>query len=101
MILNTILGIAAIAVTATAGVFAFGFARGFVRRRLRFVDAVRSPGVPVLAAVVAGLLVLPFTLIPLVNIVVSGVTAAVVGLGAGLGTRSGVKALQRGDVVVR
>jgi hypothetical protein len=97
MIIGTLVNLAAIAVAATAGVFAFGFARGFVRRRLRFVDAIRSPGIPVLAAVVAGLLVLPLTLLPLV----SGLTAAVVGLGAGLGTRSGVKALQRGDVVVR
>ena len=97
MIVGTILNLAALAVTATAGIFAFGFARGFVRLRLRFVDAVRSPGVPVLAAVVAGLLVLPLTLLPLVT----GLTAAVVGIGAGLGTRSGVKALQRGDIVVR
>ena len=97
MIIQGLVNLATIAITATAGVFAFGFARGFVRRRLRFVDAVRSPGIPVLAAVVAGLLVLPLTLLPLIT----GVTAAVVGLGAGLGTRSGVKALQRGDVVVR
>ena len=99
--LNTLIGLVAIVVTAAAGIFSFGFARGFVRRRLRFVDAVRSPVVPVLAAVVAGLLVLPFTVIPVVNLLVSGVTAAVVGVGAGLGTRSGVKALQRGDVVLR
>lgn len=99
--LNNLIGLVAIVVTAAAGIFSFGFARGFVRRRLRFVDAVRSPVVPVLAAVVAGLLVMPFTIIPLVNLLVSGVTAAVVGVGAGLGTRSGVKALQRGDVVLR
>ena len=98
---NTLIGLVAIVVTAAAGIFSFGFARGFVRRRLRFVDAVRSPVVPVLAAVIAGLLVMPFTIIPLVNLLVSGVTAAVVGVGAGLGTRSGVKALQRGDVVLR
>ncbi len=94
---GTIFGVATLLIAAVAGVFSFGFARGFVRRRLRFVDAIRSPGVPVLAAVVAGLLVLPLTLLPLVT----GLTAAVVGLGAGLGTRSGVKALQRGDMVVR
>ena len=99
--LNSLIGLAALVLTVAAGVMSFGIARGFVRRRLRFVDAVRSPAVPVLAAVAAGLLVLPLTIIPLVNLVVSGVTAAVVGLGAGLGTRSGVKALQRGDVVLR
>lgn len=97
MILGTIVNLAALAIAGTAGVFAFGFARGFVRRRLRFVDAIQSPGIPVLAAVVAGLIVLPFTLLPLVT----GLTACIVGVGAGLGTRSGVKALQRGDVVVR
>jgi hypothetical protein len=91
-------GLLALVLTAVGGVFAFGFARGFVRRRLRFVDAVRSPVVPVLAAVGAALLIMPLTIIPLVNVVVGGGTAAVVGLGAGLGTRSGVKALQRGDV---
>ena len=98
---GTIFGLVALIVTAAAGVMSFGFARGFVRSRLRFVDAVRSPVVPVVAAVGAALLIMPLTLIPVVNVVVSGVTAAVVGLGAGLGTRSGVKALQRGDVVVR
>ncbi len=97
MIFGTIANLAALAIAGGAGFFAFGFSRGFVRRRLRFVDAIRSPGIPVLAAVVAGLVVLPLTLLPLV----SGLTACVVGLGAGLGTRSGVKALQRGDIVVR
>jgi hypothetical protein len=94
---GTLFNLAALLITVAAGIFSFGFARGFVRRRLRFVDAVRSPGIPILAAVVAALVVMPLTLLPLV----SGLTAAVVGLGAGLGTRSGVKALQRGDVVVR
>jgi hypothetical protein len=95
--LGDLLGLAAFVIAATAGIMSFGFTRGFVRRRLRFVDTVKSPGVPVLVAVIAGVLVLPLTLLPLVT----GVTAAAVGLGAGLGTRSGVKALQRGDVVLR
>lgn len=94
---GTIFGLATLIIAGAAGIFSFGLARGFVRRRLRFVDAVRSPGVPVLAAVAAGLVVLPLTLLPMVT----GLTAALVGLGAGLGTRSGVKALQRGDLVVR
>jgi hypothetical protein len=94
---NTIFAILALTVTVGSGILAFGFARGFVRRRLRFVDAVRSPVAPVLAAVGAAILVMPLTMLPLVKIVITGVTAAVVGLGAGLGTRSGVKALQRGQ----
>ena len=95
---DTVIAILALTVTVGSGILAFGFARGFVRRRLRFVDAIKSPVAPVLAAVGAAILVMPLTMLPLIGAVVSGVTAAVVGLGAGLGTRSGVKALQRGDV---
>ena len=96
--IDTVFAVLALTVTVGSGILAFGFARGFVRRRLRFVDAIRSPVAPVLAAVGAAILVMPLTMLPLIGAVVSGVTAAVVGLGAGLGTRSGVKALQRGDV---
>ena len=85
--------IISLALAITAGVFMFGFARGFVRRRLRFVDAIRSPVTPILAAVGAAVIALPFTLLPLIT----GFTAAVVGLGAGFGTASGIKALKRGD----
>jgi hypothetical protein len=96
--IDSVIAILALTVTVGSGILAFGFARGFVRRRLRFVDAIRSPVAPVLAAVGAAILVMPLTMLPLIGAVVSGVTAAVVGLGAGLGTRSGVKALQRGDI---
>jgi len=85
--------IISLALALTAGVFTFGFARGFVRRRLRFVDAVKSPLAPILAAVGAALIALPLTILPLIT----GFTAAVVGLGAGFGTASGVKALKRGE----
>ena len=96
--IDTVIAILALTVTVGSGILAFGFARGFVRRRLRFVDAIKSPVAPVLAAVGAAILVMPLTMLPLIGAVVTGVTAAVVGLGAGLGTRSGVKALQRGDL---
>lgn len=95
--IGTLMAALAFTVAVGGGILAFGFARGFVRRRLRFVDAVRSPVAPVLAAVGAAILVMPLTLLPLVKILVTGVTAALVGVGAGLGTRSGVKALQRGQ----
>jgi hypothetical protein len=79
---------------AIAGaVLAFGFTRGFVRRRLRFVDAVQSPIAPIAAAAIAAIVALPFTILPLVT----GFTAALIGVGAGLGTASGVKALRRGE----
>ena len=49
--IDTVIAILALTVTVGSGILAFGFARGFVRRRLRFVDAIRSPVAPVLAAV--------------------------------------------------
>ena len=91
---NTLWGILAIAITVTGGILAFGFARGFVRRRLRFVDAARSPLTPFVAGGIGLLVAAPFTLLPLIT----GATVAVVGLGAGLGAKSGVSAIRRGDV---
>jgi hypothetical protein len=88
---QTVFGIIAIAIAVTGGVFAFGFARGFIRRRLRYVEAARSPLVPWVAGGLGLLVAAPFTLLPLV----SGATVAAVGLGAGLGARSGAVALRR------
>ncbi len=80
-------------VTVAAAIGGFIAARNFVRRRLRFVDAVRSPFAPLLAGLAAALVAWPVTLLPLVT---TG-TAAAFGIGTGLGTRSGVKALKRGS----
>jgi hypothetical protein len=90
---GTVLGALALTITVMSGVMAFGFARGFIRRRLRFVDSVRSPLTPVIAGAVALLVAWPFLLLPLVT----KATAIVFSLGAGFGARSGVKALERGD----
>ena len=89
--LETIWTVLAITVAVTGGILAFGFARGFIRRRLRFVDAARSPVVPWVAGGLGVLVTAPFTVLPLI----SGVTVAAVGLGAGLGAKSGVGALRR------
>jgi hypothetical protein len=93
-VFGTLLGLVTIGIAVVSGVLAFGFARGFVRRRLRFVDAARSPLTPFVAGGVALLVAAPFTLLPLIT----GATVAVVGLGAGLGAKSGVTAIRRGDV---
>ncbi|HSE66409.1 MAG TPA: hypothetical protein VLB12_05465 [Gemmatimonadales bacterium] len=76
-----------------AGVAGYFLARNFVRRRLRFVDAIYSPAAPWVAGMLAALSMWPVALLPLV----SGTTAVVFGLGAGFGTRAGVKALKRGE----
>lgn len=87
------MSILAIGITVVGGVMAFGFARGFVRRRLRFVDAARSPLTPIVATGLGFLVAAPFTLLPLIG----ATTVAVVGIGAGLGAKSGVTAIQRGE----
>ena len=82
-----------LAVTVAAGIGGFLLARGFVRRRLRFVDAIRSPLAPLIAGVAAALVAWPVAILP----VITAGTAVVFGIGTGLGTASGVKALKRGD----
>ena len=84
----------AIVVTAVVGIGAFAISREFVRQRLRFVDAVRHPLAPWLAGAGVLLVAQPIAwLLPLVT----GTTAVVAGVAAGLGTSSGVKALKSGN----
>jgi hypothetical protein len=78
-------------ITVFAGITGFLLARRFVARRLRFVDAVYSPAAPFLIAAVAMLVAWPVSALPLVTASAS----ALFGIGAGLGTASGVKALRR------
>ncbi len=85
--------IISLALAVGAGVVSFGFARGFVRRRLRFVDAIRSPVAPLVAGGIAAVVAWPLTILPLIT----GFTAAIFAIGAGLGTASGIKALKSGD----
>ena len=85
------------AITAVAGVFGYGLARRFVARRLRFVDAIYSPAAPFFIAAIAMLISWPISILPLV----SATASAFFGIGAGLGTASGVKALRRGTAVTR
>jgi hypothetical protein len=87
-------GFLTFAVTMVAGIGAFTIAREFVRSRLRFVDAIRHPAVPWVAG---GLVVLAAMPIAGILPIITGGTAAVAGVAAGLGTSSGVKALKRGE----
>jgi hypothetical protein len=77
-------------ITITAGAIGFILARNFVRRRLRFVDAVHSPWAPLVAGASAVLLAWPAALLPLFTLT----TAIVFGIGTGLGTASGARALR-------
>jgi hypothetical protein len=83
----------AILLTFAAGVAGYIWSRNFVRRRLRFVDAVRSPWVPFAAGVIAALVAAPLTFLPLV----SATTAIIFGIGTAMGTANGVRAIRRAE----
>ena len=80
--------------TATAGLGGYLLAKRFVGRRLRFVDAIRSPWAPWIAGAVAAVAASPLALLPLVG----ATTALVFGIGVGLGTASGVRTVRRRDL---
>jgi hypothetical protein len=81
-------------IIAVATITGFLLTRNFVRRRLRFVDAIQSPVAPWIVGLIAALVAYPAAIIiPLVT----HTTTTLFGVGAGLGTASGVKALKRGD----
>ncbi|MFN8654130.1 MAG: hypothetical protein U0133_19690 [Gemmatimonadales bacterium] len=81
------------ALGVAAGIAGFSIARNFVQTRLRFVDAIRSPAAPWLAGLAAAVIAWPIALLPLITTT----TTTIFGIGAGLGTASGVKALKRGE----
>jgi hypothetical protein len=83
-----------ILLTLCAAAIGFTLARNFVRRRLRFVDAVHSPLAPWAAGLAGTLAALPLAALPMVGIP----SAVVFGVAVGLGARSGSRALQRLDL---
>ncbi len=60
-------------------------ARNFVRRRLRFVDAVRRPSAPLVAGLAATAVVLPIAALPIITVG----TAVAFGVGVAGGVVSG------------
>jgi len=78
MIIGLVVGVAALG-------GGFVAARNFVRRRLRFVDAVRRPAAPVVAGLAATAVVLPVALLPVVTLG----TAVAFGVGGAGGVASG------------
>jgi hypothetical protein len=82
-------------ITLAAGAIGFILTRNFVRRRLRFVDAVHSPLAPLITGVLAALVACPAVLLPMVTLA----TAIAFGIGAGFGTASGARGLRRQEVI--
>lgn len=74
-----------LAVSAAALIGGFVVTRGFVRRRLRFVDAVQKPSAPLIAGAAAAVVALPVTLLPVVTVG----TAVAFGIGVAGGVASG------------
>jgi len=74
-----------LAVSAAALIGGFIMTREFVRRRLRFVDAVQRPSVPLIAGAAAAVVALPLTLLPIVTVG----TAVAFGIGVAGGVASG------------
>jgi hypothetical protein len=72
-----------IGVAALAG--GFIATRSFVRRRLRFVDAIHRPAAPLIAGLAAGAVALPVAVLPLVTVG----TAVAFGVGVAGGVASG------------
>ena len=85
----------ALLLSIAGGLACYRFARNFVGRRLRFVDAVRSPWAPWVAAALAAAAAAPLTLLPLVPL--GTLFIASVAVGAGMGTASAVRALDRAE----
>ena len=86
-------GFLSLALTVAAAILGFVAARNFVRRRLRFVDGIRSPAAPWIAGLGIAVVAWPAAALPLITTF----TTTLFGVAAGLGTASGVKALKRGD----
>ena len=82
-----------ILLTLAAGLSGYLIARNFVRHRLRFVDAIHKPWVPLMAGALAFLFAWPVALLPLV----SAAPAVLFGIGIGLGTAKGARIVRRAD----
>lgn len=78
-----------IGLLVAAAVLAGGFVatRSFVRRRLRFVDAVQKPAAPLVAGLAAAAVALPVAALPIVTVG----TALAFGVGVAGGVASGRK----------
>jgi hypothetical protein len=74
-----------LAVSAAALIGGFIVSRSFVRRRLRFVDAIQRPSAPLIAGAAAAVVALPITLLPIVTVG----TAVAFGIGVAGGVASG------------
>jgi hypothetical protein len=95
--MDTILSLIYFGVLAAVGIAGYVISKNFVRRRLRFVDAIQSPLAPLAAGVLAFAVVLPLSFLPFI----STTTAVLAGFATAFGTASGARALRRGEYIDR
>jgi hypothetical protein len=74
-----------LAVTGAALLGGFLMSRDFVRRRLRYVDAVQKPSAPLIAGAAAAAIALPIAALPIITVG----TAVAFGVGVASGVASG------------
>jgi drug/metabolite transporter (DMT)-like permease len=89
------LGVLSLVITVVAMGGGYLMTRDFVRRRLRFVDAVQAPWWPFAVAAIVAVVAWPFALFPLVT----KTTAALTAIAAGFGASSGAKDVKRMDLL--
>jgi uncharacterized membrane-anchored protein len=88
-------GVLSLVITVVAMGGGYLMTRDFVRRRLRFVDAVQAPWWPFAVAAIVAVVAWPFALLPLVT----KTTAALTAIAAGFGASSGAKDVKRMDLL--
>ncbi len=82
-----------IGIAGAAGIFGHIKSRKFVRRRLRYTSWVEKPYLPIVAGVVAAVIVAPLAAFPLL----SAGTALIFGAGVGTGVSMGSKEAREGS----
>ena len=78
-------------VTGAAAAYSYFKTRQFVRRKLRFVDAVQNPMVPLAAGFATALVFVPLAALPFITIG----TGFFLGLGVGAGVLHGSRDIKR------
>jgi hypothetical protein len=90
--MESMYGLLTLAASTIIAWFGYTQARRFVSTRLRYVDAINNPFVPVLAGVGAAVVAIPLVaVLPLV----AGGTAAAFGLSVGMGVAAGRSEIRR------
>lgn len=78
-------------VSGAAAVYSYVKSRQFVRNRLRFVDAVQNPAVPLVAGVGTAVILSALSFLPIITVG----TGLLVGLGVGAGVLHGSRDVKR------